>query len=134
MENKVQSLYNTSMTIYESAEDYLERILILSEQMEFVRAIDIVNDMGFSKPSVSIAMKKLQMNNYIQISEKGHITLTASGEKIAKRIYERHLVLTQILKDLGVPEEIAKMDACKIEHDLSDQSFDAIKAHINKNK
>ena len=120
------------MTIYESAEDYLERILILSEQMEYVRAIDIVNDMGFSKPSVSIAMKKLQMNNYIEVGEKGHITLTPAGEKIAKRIYERHLVLTKILMDLGVPEETAKTDACKIEHDLSDESFEAIKKHINK--
>ena len=118
------------MTIYESAEDYLERILILSEQMEFVRAIDIVNDMGFSKPSVSIAMKKLQMNSYIKVGEKGHITLTKEGEKIACRIYERHLVLTKVLMDLGVPEEIAKQDACKIEHDLSDASFDAIKKHI----
>lgn len=122
------------MTIYESAEDYLERILILSEHMEFVRAIDIVNDMGFSKPSVSIAMKKLQMNSYIEISDKGHITLTKAGEKIAKRIYERHLVLTQILKDLGVPEEIAKNDACKIEHDLSDESFEAIKKHIKEKR
>ena len=118
------------MTIYESAEDYLERILILSEQMEFVRAIDIVNDMGFSKPSVSIAMKKLQMNSYIKVGEKGHITLTKEGEKIARRIYERHLVLTKVLMDLGVSEEIAKQDACKIEHDLSDASFDAIKKHI----
>ena len=120
------------MTIYESAEDYLERILILSEQMEFVRAIDIVNDMGFSKPSVSIAMKKLQMNSYIKIGEKGHITLTEEGEKIAKRIYDRHLVLTKILMDLGVPEEVAKTDACKIEHDLSDESFAAIKRSVKK--
>ena len=118
------------MTIYESAEDYLERILILSEQMEFVRAIDIV----FSKPSVSIAMKKLQMNSYIKVSDKGHITLTKEGEKIAKRIYERHLVLTKVLMDLGVPEEVAKTDACKIEHDLSDESFEAIKKHIKNHK
>ena len=118
------------MTIYESAEDYLERILILSEQMEFVRAIDIVNDMGFSKPSVSIAMKKLQMNSYIKVGEKGHITLTPEGEKIARRIYERHVVLTQILMDLGVPEDIARADACKMEHDVSEESFAAIKKHL----
>ena len=122
------------MAIYESAEDYLERILILSEHMEHVRKIDIVNDMGFSKPSVTIAMKKLEMNSYIQISEKGYITLTPAGEKVAKRIYERHLVLTKVLMDLGVPEEIAKMDACKIEHDLSDQTFKAIKKHIKDYK
>lgn len=122
------------MAIYESAEDYLERILILSEQMEYVRAIDIVNDMGFSKPSVSIAMKKLQMNNYIEISDKGHITLTKAGLDIAQKIYERHRVLTDVLVSLGVPKEVAKNDACKIEHDISEESFQAIKKHINTYK
>ena len=126
--------YNTNMAIYESAEDYLERILILSEQMEYVRAIDIVNDMGFSKPSVSIAMKKLQMNNYIEISDKGHITLTRAGLDIAQKIYERHRVLTDVLVSLGVPKEVAKNDACKIEHDISEESFQAIKKHINTYK
>lgn len=120
------------MAIYESAEDYLERILILSEQMEFVRSIDIVNDMGFSKPSVSIAMKKLQIANYIEVSDKGHITLTKTGEEVAKRIYERHQVLTKILVDLGVDRETARNDACKIEHDLSDKSFEAIKKHVQR--
>ena len=79
-------------------------------------------------------LKKLEMNSYIQVSEKGYITLTPAGEKVAKRIYERHLVLTKVLMDLGVPEEIAKMDACKIEHDLSDQTFKAIKKHIKDHK
>lgn len=125
-------MYNSNMAIYESAEDYLERILILSEQMKFVRAIDIVNDMGFSKPSVSIAMKKLQINNYIEVSEKGHITLTKEGLAVAKRIYERHQVLTKILVDLGVDRETARNDACKIEHDLSDKSFEAIKKHVQR--
>lgn len=118
------------MKIYESAEDYLESILIITEKNGYCRSIDISNELGFSKPSVSVAMKKLKENGYINIEEHGHITLTDEGKSIAVKIYERHQILTKALVSLGVPEDIAKEDACKIEHDLSDDSFDAIKKHV----
>ena len=120
------------MQVLESSEDYLERILILSEKFEKVREIDIVNDMGFSKPSVSIAMKKLKENGYINI-EGGALTLTPKGHEIAMRIYERHLILTKAFMMLGVDEETAAKDACKIEHDISEQTFQKIKERVEKN-
>lgn len=120
------------MNIYESAEDYLERILILKQKKGNVRSIDIANDMNFSKPSVSVAMKKLRENGYITCSEDGLLYLTDKGMKIASETYEKHIVLTKVLMDLGVPEQIARTDACKIEHDISKESFEAIKKHINK--
>lgn len=115
------------MRLLESSEDYLEKILILSEKQEKVRSIDIVEDMHFSKPSVSIAMKKLRENGYIKIDDKGYITLTEEGEKAARKTYERHLLLTELLTSIGVSQETAEKDACRIEHDLSDETFDAIK-------
>ena len=118
------------MKLFESGEDYLERILILNESKGHVRSIDIATDMGFSKPSVSIAMKKLKENGYILIDSDGFIALTEEGLKVARRIYERHLVLTKLFISLGVSEDIAKKDACKIEHDLSDETFEAIKKSI----
>lgn len=118
------------MNILESGEDYLERILVLSQKMDHVRSIDIVNDMNFSKPSVSVAMKKLKESSYISIDDNGYITLTETGYEVAKKIYERHIILTKMLTDLGVDEETARKDACKIEHDISDKTFDAIKAKI----
>lgn len=118
------------MTTRQSSEDYLERILTLSQTLPFVRSIDIVNDMGFSKPSVSIAMRKLERNKYIVIDDKGHISLTDEGRKIAETIYERHLLITKVLTNLGVPEDIARKDACKMEHDISEESFAAIKKRI----
>ena len=118
------------MKLFESGEDYLERILILGENNGHVRSIDIAMDMGFSKPSVSIAMKKLKENGYISIDKDGFISLTEDGLKVARRIYERHLVLTNLFISLGVDEEIAKKDACKIEHDLSDETFEAIKKSL----
>lgn len=114
----------------ESSEDYLERILILQEKNGSVHSIDIAEDMNFSKASVSIAMKKLRNKNYITVDNNGCITLTQAGLSIAAKIYERHLLLTQALVSLGVPEETAKKDACKIEHDISEESFQAIKKHI----
>ncbi|MCR5185452.1 MAG: metal-dependent transcriptional regulator [Bacilli bacterium] len=120
------------MKILESGEDYLERILFLQEKNGNVRSIDIATDMNFSKPSVSVAMKKLKENGYILIDDNGYITLTPKGDEIAKRISERHIVLTEVLKSMGVDEEIAKKDACKIEHDLSDETFEAIKKYINR--
>lgn len=121
------------MKIHESAEDYLETILVLKNQTDDVRSIDIVNKMGFSKPSVSVAMKNLRENGYIEVDGKGYITLTSSGLKIAQNIYERHTLLTRALIELGVSEQTAKEDACRVEHDLSQESFEKIKEHIFKN-
>lgn len=118
----------------ESSENYLEQILILSKKQINVRSIDIVNSMNFSKPSVSIAMKNLKQNDCINISDKGFITLTEKGYEIANKVYERHCLLTKTLIKLGVPEEIAAEDACRLEHDLSEESFNAIKNYIDKIK
>lgn len=115
------------MKIQESAEDYLESILIISEKKEFVRAIDIVNHLGISKPSVSVYLKNLRENGYVNINDKGHLSLTDKGLGIAEKIYERHKILSSVLMSLGIDEETALKDACKIEHDLSDVTFDAIK-------
>ncbi len=120
------------MQLYESSEDYLERILILKNKYGFVRAIDIAKDLGFSKASVSIAMKKLRENGYIDIDEKGHIELTKSGLDVANKTYERHIVLTKTLTRLGVNPKTAEEDACKIEHDLSEETFEAIKRYLDK--
>ena len=122
------------MKIYESAEDYLERILQLQEKQERVISLDIANSMNYSKPSVSRAMKNLKEDGYIVIDSTGAITLTEKGEKVATRIYERHKIISEVLMRLGVSEDNAVKDACKIEHDLSDETFDAIKKHIEKNK
>jgi Mn-dependent DtxR family transcriptional regulator len=115
------------MKIQESAENYLEVILVIKERQKRVRAIDIVNELGFSKPSVSVAMKQLEKNNYIRRDTSGYITLEEKGQKIAEEIYERHTLLTKLLIYMGVPEETAKTDACKIEHSLSPETFAAIK-------
>ncbi|MCI8943994.1 MAG: metal-dependent transcriptional regulator [Oscillospiraceae bacterium] len=118
------------MNIHESAEDYLEAILKLRENHGMVRSIDIVRELGFSKPSISIAMKNLRENGYIQMDGDGYITLLPPGEEIAQRIYGRHKLLTQIFVQLGVSQETAAADACKVEHDLSEETFEKIKAHI----
>ena len=115
------------MNIYESAEDYLERILILQETNDKVRSIDIVHSMGFSKPSVSVAMKKLKEAGLINIDDNGIITLTKEGHVIADKVYERHCVLKKLLIQIGVSPEQAEADACKVEHDLSEETFEAIK-------
>ena len=122
------------MNIYESAEDYLERILILQERNKEVRSIDIAHDMGFSKPSISIAMKKLKEAGLIKIDENGFITLTKEGHVIADKVYERHCVLKQTLINIGVSPEQAEKDACKVEHVISEETFQAIKEHIEKHK
>ena len=118
------------MKIQESAENYLETILILGQEKPYVRSIDIANELGFSKPSVSVAMKNLRTNGYILVDENGQITLTESGRKIAETIYERHTALSDWLMKLGVDKETASEDACRIEHVISAKSFAAIKAHI----
>lgn len=116
------------MQILESAEDYLETILILQRRTGSVRSIDIAAELGYSKPSVSVAMKRLRESEHISVDVAGIITLTESGAQIANRIYERHILLTSMLIDLGVSEQVAKQDACRLEHDLSVESFARIKA------
>lgn len=118
------------MSIHESGENYLETILLLSKKKSEVRSIDIVNELNLSRPSVSRAMSILKNDGLITIDSGGFITLSAEGLAIAERIYERHHIITDVLIRLGVPEEIAAQDACKIEHDLSDESFECIKKHI----
>lgn len=120
------------MKIHESAENYLEAILMISLRQAHVRSIDIANELEVSKPSVSVAMKNLRENGYIHMGSEGYITLTESGRKIADTMYERHTLLSQWLIHLGVPEEVAVSDACKIEHVLSPETFHAIKNHVKK--
>ncbi len=118
------------VNIHESGEDYLEQILMLLEQKGHARSIDIAAGLDVTKPSVSVAMKKLRENGYILMSSDNLISLTDKGYAIARKIYDRHQALTKYLTQLGVPEEIAREDACKIEHDLSEESFAAICAQI----
>ena len=120
--------------IQESGEMYLETILILTQKKGSVRSLDVAEYMGFSKPSISRAMALLREGDYITMDKEGLITLTPSGLEIATKIYERHTVLTEFLTRLGVDADIAAADACKIEHDISDESFNAIKAHIHGDK
>lgn len=115
------------MQIRESAEDYLESILVLSKQGDGVRSVDIASRLGVSKPSVSHAMKLLREDGYIAMDRYGTVTLLEKGAEIANRIYERHQVLSELLISLGVPEDIAMADACKVEHDLSPETFQKIK-------
>ena len=114
------------MVIHQSAEDYLEVILVLKKRIGLVRSIDIVNELHYKKPSVSVAMKKLRENGYITTDSDGYISLTEQGLEIAERVYERHQVLTAVLISLGVDPEVADCDACKIEHDISPVTFSAI--------
>ena len=122
------------MNIYESAEDYLEAILILRERQGAVRSIDVVRQLELTKPSVSVAMKRFRENGYIEMDADGFITLLPPGEEIAQRIYDRHKLLTKFLVALGVSEETAAADACKMEHDLSDETFEKIKAHAQRHE
>lgn len=115
------------MKIKESAEDYLESILILKNKLGNVRSIDIVNYFDYSKPSISIAMKNLREEQYIEMDNKGYITLTEKGRIIAEKMFERHTLLTEWLISIGVDEKIAAEDACRIEHVISEESFEAIK-------
>lgn len=118
------------MKIHESAENYLETILMIKNKKGAVRSIDIANELEFSKPSVSVAMKNLRANGYIDVDENGYITLLESGQEIAEKMYERHTTLSNWLISLGVNEKIAVEDACKIEHIISTESFEAIKKII----
>lgn len=119
------------MNLHESGQMYLETILVLSKTLPVVRSIDIVEEMGYSKPSVSRAVGLLKSGGFITVDENGYITLTADGREVAETIYERHNILTEALTRLGVDPEIASEDACKIEHAISDQSIAAIKTYLN---
>ena len=122
------------MQVRQSAEDYFETIYMLKKKNGSVRAIDVVNELGFSKPTVSVAMKKFRENGFVTVDEAGQIELTAAGLAIAKKTFEKHTVISEMLMMLGVPEEIALEDACRMEHGLSDESFAAMKAHLAKAK
>ena len=118
----------------ESREDYLEKILQISQVKENVHAIDIAKEMNFSKPSVSVAMGKLKEEGLIEINKKGEISLTFSGRKIAEKTLEKHTILTKMLEFLGVSEDAAAEDACRMEHDISDETWEAIKKHYDSIK
>lgn len=120
------------MRVYESAEDYLEAILVIRERRGMVRSIDIANELNFSKPSVSVAMKKLRESGYIEMDQSGYIKLLPAGEEIAGSVYDRHRTLTDLFVYLGVSEEVAAADACKVEHDLSAETFARIKEHLQR--
>lgn len=122
------------MSIQESGEMYLETILVLSKEKNTVRSIDIVNHMGFSKPSVSRAMSKLREEKLILTDKDGYIALTGKGREIAEKIYERHVLLTEFIMKLGVDEETASNDACRIEHVISETTFEAMKKHAAGNR
>ena len=116
----------------ESVEDYLETILRLSKSLPQVRSIDIVHDTGYTKPSVSVAMKNLRQKEYIVMDESGYITLTEEGRAIAEATFERHQVITRLFVNLGVSEDVAAEDACKVEHVLSEETFNALKNHLER--
>ena len=120
------------MHVYESAEDYLEAILVIQRRQGSVRSIDVANELCFSKPSVSVAMKKLREQGCIEMDQEGFIHLLPAGAEIAEHIYERHRTLADFFVYLGVSEAVASADACKVEHDLSDETFLKIKEHVRR--
>ena len=122
------------MTIHKSAEDYLEAMLMLKQERGYIRSIDVAEKLGVTKPSVSYATKRLRESGYISFDPAGMILLLAPGLEIAERMYERHMLLTELLIGLGVDPKIAREDACKIEHDLSVESFDAIRKHAKEHR
>ena len=126
MENK-----GVKVVAQQSLEDYLETILIVSQKKEFVRPIDLANELNYSRPSVTIALQKLKREDFILIDEKSHITLTEKGLQCAKRVFFRHEILTKYLMKIGVPFNIAEQDACTIEHVISEETFEAIKRTVN---
>jgi Mn-dependent DtxR family transcriptional regulator len=122
------------MSIQESGEMYLETIYVLTEKGQAIRSIDVCEEMGYSKPSVSRAIGILKADQYITVDKKGYITLTDSGKALAEKIYERHTIISDFLISLGVSKETADLDACKMEHVISDQSFEAIKSFTERSK
>ena len=121
------------MQVHESAENYLETILVLSKRQPQVRSIDIVNELEFSKPSVSVAMKNLRQQDFITVDDNGHIKLTPTGNKLAESVYERHTLITKFLVRIGVNADVAAEDACRVEHVLSTETFTALKKYVDKN-
>ena len=122
------------MKIQKSSEDYLEAMLMLQKERGYIRSIDVAEHLGVTKPSVSYATKRLRENGYLNMQKDGLITLTEKGMEIAARMYERHTMLTEFLIRLGVEEKTARADACKIEHDISEETFDALCAHAGKGR
>lgn len=119
-----------AIKIHQSAEDYLEAVLILKERKGMVRSVDIATELQYTKASVSIAMKKLRENGYVKMDDEGFITLTEAGQDIADHIYDRHKTLTSFFVQLGVNPEVAAADACRVEHDLSDETFEKLLEHV----
>ena len=122
------------MQIHESAEDYLEAILMLQERTGAVRSVDVANLLEFTKASVSVAMKKLRENGYVELDQEGFLLLTQTGREIAARVYDRHRVLTDFFVSLGVSPEVAVRDACKVEHDLSQETIEKLQAAARRNQ
>ena len=120
------------MHLQESGEMYLETILVLSKEKRVVRSVDVAEHMGFSKPSVSRAVSLLKQGEYLTMDKDGFLWLTDVGREVAEKIYERHQVLTALLKQVGVSDKVAEEDACRVEHDISDETFEAIKKHLKK--
>lgn len=120
------------MALHQSGEDYLETILVLREKNGLVRSVDIANHLGYSKPSVSRAMSVLRASGHIVMEDTGHITLTSQGELVAQQVYQRHRVLTQFLKYLGVSPDVASQDACAVEHHISEETFGCLKEFMKK--
>ncbi len=122
------------MEIHESAENYLETILMEKNKKGQIRSIDICNALGYSKPTVSVVMKQFRENGYIEMDENGYISLTEKGSRIAERMYERHVIIADFLMAIGVDEATAYQDSCKIEHDISETSFECMKKHYLQSK
>lgn len=120
------------MSIHESGENYLEEIFILSEKKEKVRAVDLCAVLGFSRPTVSVMLRQLREDGFVAVAENGGLVLTEKGEAVARRVYERHCIIAQLLMALGVSREVAMEDACKIEHDISDETFLKLRAYVEK--
>ena len=122
------------MSIHESGENYLEQIFILSKQKEKVRAVDLCAALGFSRPTVSVMLRQLREDGFVTSAASGGLALTQSGEAVARRVYERHCIIVRLLTSLGVSEEIAMEDACKIEHDISDETFLKLRQYVESMK
>ena len=120
------------MRLQESGEMYLETILVLSQRQRYVRSIDVAEHMGYSKPSVSRAVSLLKQGEYITVDREGFLYLTDAGREVAEKIYERHTLLTELLISIGVDPEVAEADACRVEHDISDETFSKLKAHLHR--
>jgi Mn-dependent DtxR family transcriptional regulator len=120
------------LSIHESGENYLEEIFILSEKKEKVRAVDLCAVLGFSRPTVSVMLRQLREDGFVAVAENGGLVLTEKGEVVARRVYERHCIIAQLLMALGVSREVAMEDACKIEHDISDETFLKLRAYVEK--